>query len=199
MAASGSQPPAWACARPSRASIAASCRPCGYLPSSTLAHFSFCGESAQLLGWIWTGARRRGAITGSRKWTQVFARGSSVDLTEDNVDRAKNCRDVGEHVPAREKVHRLQMRESRCADLALVRFVAAIGDQIDPELALGGLDRGIDFPGWYMEPLGVQFEMMDQRFHRALHLATPRRHDLVVRMGDGPLPFRRTQQIGRAH
>src|SRR6266566_8999014 len=105
IAASGNQPPHCACARHSRARIADSCRPCGYLVSSALAHSRFSAENAKLLGWISAGARRRGAITGSRKWTQVFARGSSVDLTEDNVDRAKNCRDVGEHVPAREKVH----------------------------------------------------------------------------------------------
>src|SRR6266487_6178442 len=154
MAASGSQPPAWACARHSRARIADSCRPCGYLPSSTLAHFRFSAENAKLLGWISTGARRRGAITGSRKWTQVFARGSSVDLAEDNVDRAKNCRDVGEHVPAGEKIHRLEVREARRADLAFVRLVAAIGDQIHAELALGGLDCGVDLAGRNVKALG---------------------------------------------
>src|SRR5713226_10359498 len=195
MAASGSQPPACACARHSKARIADSWRPCGYLVSSALAHSTFSEENAKLWGWISTGARRRGAITRSRKWTQVFPRGSSIYFSEHDIDRADDGRDIGEHVPAREKVYRLQMRESRRADLALVRFVAAIGDQIDPELALGGLDRGIDFPGRHMEPLGVQFEMMDQRFHRALHLATPRRHDLVVRMGHGSLPFRRTQLV----
>ena len=34
---------------------------------------------------------------------------------------------------------------------------------------------------------------MDQRFHRALHLAALRRHDLVVDDRDRPLPFRRAQ------
>src|SRR5207253_3457575 len=32
-------------------------------------------------------------------------------------------------------------------------------------------------------------------FHRALHLPAPRRHDLVVRMADGALPFREPQLL----
>src|SRR6266567_7436935 len=87
------------------------------------------------------------------------------------------------------------MRESRRADLALVWFVAAVGDEIDPELALRRLDRGVDLAGRDVEALSVQFEMMDQGFHRALHLAAPRRHDLVVRIHHGPLPLRRAQLL----
>src|SRR6202034_4750522 len=92
-----------------------------------------------------------------------------------------------------DEIHRLQMRKARRADLALVGFVAAIGDQIHPELALWRLDRGIDFAGGNMEALGVELEMMDQRFHRALHLAAARRENFVVLDGDRSLPVGGTQ------
>src|SRR5207249_2330390 len=77
--------------------------------------------------------------------------------------------------------------------LALVGFVAAIGDQIDAELAFGRLDRGINLAGRHVIALGVELEVMDQRFHRALHLAPLRRHDLVVDDRDRSLPLGRAQ------
>src|SRR5512135_1774267 len=70
---------------------------------------------------------------------------SSVDLAENNVDRAEDRGDVREHVAAREEIHRLQVREARRANLALVGPVAAVGDEVHAELALGRLDRGVDF------------------------------------------------------
>src|SRR5260370_7298370 len=125
MAASGSQPPACACARHSKARIADSWRPCGYLVSSALAHSTFSAENAKLLGWISTGARRRGAITRSRKWTQVFPSGSSIYFSEHDIDRPDDARAVGEHVPAREKVHRLQTPKARPPDPPPVRLFPA--------------------------------------------------------------------------
>jgi hypothetical protein len=80
------------------------------------------------------------------------------------------------------------MREARRADLAAIGLVGAVGDEIDAELALGRFDRGVDLAGRHVEALGVELEVMDQRFHRALHLAALRRHDLAVVDDTGPLP-----------
>ena len=91
--------------------------------------------------------------------------------------------------PRAEEIHRLQMRETRRADLALVGFVGAVGDQIDAELALRRFDRGVHFARRHVVALGVELEVMDQRFHRALHLAALGRHDLVVVDRDRALPF----------
>jgi hypothetical protein len=63
------------------------------------------------------------------------------------------------------------MREAGRADLAAVGLVGAVGDEIDAELALRRLDGGIGLAGRHVEALGVELEVMDQRFHRALHLA----------------------------
>jgi hypothetical protein len=35
----------------------------------------------------------------------------SIDLSEHDVERADDCRDVGKHVAAAQEVHRLQMGE----------------------------------------------------------------------------------------
>src|SRR5204863_8108137 len=37
----------------------------------------------------------------------------AIDLPEHDIERAQHGRDVGEHVPLAEKIHRLQMREAR--------------------------------------------------------------------------------------
>src|SRR5262249_49349412 len=87
------------------------------------------------------------------------------------------------------------MGEAGRADLALVGLVAAVSDEIDAELALGRFDRGIDLAGRDVIALGVELEVGDQRFHRALHLGPPGRHDLVVVDRDRPLTIRRAQLL----
>src|SRR5882762_2345086 len=120
---------------------------------------------------------------------------SPVDFSEHDIERAENRGHIGEQMAPADEVHRLQMREARCADLALVGLVAAVGDEIDAELALRRLDRGIDFAGRHVDAFGVELEVMDKGFHRALHLATARRRDLVVLDDDGALPLRRIQLL----
>src|SRR6202171_1263420 len=94
-----------------------------------------------------------------------------------------------------DEIHRLQMRKTRRADLAFVGFVAAIGDEVHTELALRRLDRRIDFAGRHVKAFGIELEVMDQRFHRALHFAPARREDLVVLDRDRSLPVSRAQLL----
>src|SRR6266576_6839455 len=89
--------------------------------------------------------------------------GSSVDFPEDDVERAKHGRNVGEHVAAAHEVHRLKMRIARSADFAAVGLVGAVGDEKDAELALWRFDGGINFAGRHVIALGVKLEVMDQR------------------------------------
>src|SRR6185437_9943820 len=93
------------------------------------------------------------------------------------------------------EVHCLKVREARRADLALVRLVGAVGDEIDAELALRRLDRRVNLAGRHVIAFGVELEVMDERFHRALHLAARGRHDLVVVDRHASLPFRRAQLL----
>ena len=72
------------------------------------------------------------------------------------------------------------MSESGGANLAPVRPVAAIGDQVDGELAFRRLDRGIGLPRRHVIALGVEFEVVNERFHRGLHVGAPGWRDLVV-------------------
>src|SRR6185437_13160698 len=105
-------------------------------------------------GWL-PGARPMSGQTG-------WAPGPSpIDLSEHDVERAQDGGNVGQQVAPADEIHRLQMGKARCPDLALVGLVAAVGDQVDAEFALWGLDGGIDFAGRHMEAFGVQLEMMD--------------------------------------
>src|SRR3954449_132045 len=124
-------------------------------------------------------------------WATAFR--SPVHLPEHDVERADHGGDVGEHVATAEEIHRLEVGEARRADLAAVGLVGAVGDEIDAELALRRLDRRIDLAGRHVEALGIELEVVDERLHRALHLAPLRRHDLVVLVRHRPLPFRQPQ------
>src|ERR1700753_972388 len=72
---------------------------------------------------------------------------STVDLSEHDIERAEDGGHVRQQMTAADEVHGLQMRKTRRADLALVRLVGAVGDEVDAELALGRLDCGVDFAG----------------------------------------------------
>src|SRR5436190_20616627 len=72
---------------------------------------------------------------------------------------------------AAHKIGGLQKGKTRRPDLAAVRSISTIGDQIDPKLALWCFDSLIYLARRHVITLGIQFEMVDQRLHRALHFA----------------------------
>src|SRR5258705_12065323 len=74
---------------------------------------------------------------------------STIDLSEHDIDRAEDGRDVGEQMAAADEVHRLQMRKARSADLAQVLLIVAVDDQTDAELALACLGPGLDLASGY--------------------------------------------------
>src|SRR5260370_6188455 len=63
-------------------------------------------------------------------------RRSSVYLPEDDVLRADDRDDVGDHVSARHLVERRKVGEARCAQLEAVGLVGAVPDMVGAELAL---------------------------------------------------------------
>src|SRR3954447_15209780 len=71
------------------------------------------------------------------------ARRSSVDLSKDDVHRADHRDRVGDHVATRHLVEGREVREARRADLQAVRLVGAVAHDVDAELALRVLDRGV--------------------------------------------------------
>ena len=94
---------------------------------------------------------------------------------------------------AAHEIHRLQMRKARRLDPATIGLVGPVRDQIHAKFTLGCFDSGINLARRHLVSLGIELEMMDQCFHRALHLAALRRHDLAVFRGNSALPCRFTQ------
>jgi two-component system, NtrC family, sensor kinase len=90
---------------------------------------------------------------------------SAIDLPEHDVERAEDRRNIGQHMPAAQEIHRLQMRERRRPDLALIGPVGAVRHQIDAELALGRLDRRVDLASGHVIALTVELEVVDGRLH----------------------------------
>src|SRR3712207_3492503 len=96
---------------------------------------------------------------------------------------------------AAQEIHRLEMDKARRTDFAAISLVGAVRDEIDAELALGRLDGRVNLASRHVEALCVKLEMLDERFHRALHVPAIRGHHLTIRRRDRPLAFGRAQLV----
>src|SRR5438132_547180 len=105
---------------------------------------------------------------------------SSVYLPEHDVLGADDRHRVGDHVAARHLVERGEVRKARRADLQAIGLVRAVGDEVDAELALRRLDRGVDLALRHVHAFGDELEMVDELLHPLLHLDAGGRRDLVV-------------------
>src|SRR5690606_8095556 len=119
----------------------------------------------------------------------------AIDLTKHDVEGTQDSGDVRQHVPLAKEIHGLQMREPRGAQLAAVRLVGAVRNEIDAELTLGRFNGGIYFAGGDPVALGIKLEVMDQSFHRLLHRGALRWNDLAVGRGDRADLFLAEQQF----
>src|SRR6202045_809754 len=139
----------------------------------------------------WATKNVPGAIDGARdrRILRTEATASSINLPEYDIERSDDCGNVSQQVATRKEVHGRKMGEGRSADLALVRLVGAIGDEIDAELALRSFHGDVALAGGHAIALAVELEMLDHRLHRPFHFRAWGRNDLVVSRGDGPLPF----------
>src|SRR5947209_4882128 len=100
----------------------------------------------------------RSAATDGRlrqRWTL------SVDLPENDVERADDRNHVGEHVAAAHGVDGFEEIEARSANLAAIGLVGAVGDEVDAELAFRRLDGGVGLAARHMIALGIELELLD--------------------------------------
>src|SRR3546814_11850704 len=107
--------------------------------------------------WIHTARGQRSLLASDR---------SSVDLAEDDVERADQSRHVGQHVATAEEIHGREMCIARSADLAAIGLVGAVGHQIDADFALRRLAGGANHAGPHVDTLGIQLQPVDTRFPR---------------------------------
>src|SRR5215510_10863364 len=101
----------------------------------------------------------------AQKRSAVPADRLAIDLAKHDVERTQDGGNIGQHMTTVEEIHGLQVWIAGSADLAAVRAVAAVRHQVDPEFALGRLHRGVDLSARNVHALGIEFEVMDQRFH----------------------------------
>src|SRR5690242_21840414 len=74
----------------------------------------------------------------------------------------------------------LQERESGRTDLAAVWTIGSICNEVDTEFALWAFHHRVGSARRHMIALSEQLEVVDQRFHRPLHLRSVWRAELVV-------------------
>lgn len=82
-------------------------------------------------------------------------------------------------------VETTQVSKTRSTDVASIRTLASITDNIYAHLALGSLNDGVSLPRRNSVTLGVQKEVVNESLHVLLHGGTGRRGDLVVFNTDG--------------
>ena len=99
-----------------------------------------------------------------------LAKALAIDLAKHNVEAAKDGRHVGQHVATIHEVHGLQVWETGSPNFAAIGPVAAIGHQVDAKFALRALHHRVGGTWRHVIALSKELEVMDQRFHRALHL-----------------------------
>src|SRR5260370_41238187 len=86
---------------------------------------------------------------------------SSINLPEHSIERSDDGGNVGQHVAARQEVHRRKMRKGGRADLALVGPAGPIRNKIHTKFTLGSLDRGADLSGRHPAAFGIALEAFD--------------------------------------
>src|SRR5262249_49788099 len=74
----------------------------------------------------------------------------------------------------------LQERKSSRTDLAAIRTVGSICNEIDAKFALRAFHHSVGGTWRHVIALSKELEVMDQRFHRALHFRPVRRSEFVV-------------------
>src|SRR5688572_3866981 len=116
--------------------------------------------------------------------TQPGAGLSPVQLRRDHVDAAEDGHDVADGVTLDELREGLVVDEARRAGAGPPGDVGAVGDDVEPELADGGLDPAVGLPLWRLIPAvgHDQLEVMNQRLDAAENLTLGR---------ERLLPFRR--------
>src|ERR1700690_3748525 len=157
IATRGSQYSFCFCARHNSASTVDACRPRGYFAISRSAHASFSVVNSKFVGC--SSARRRTDIGQTFLECRAIVKRprrprSPIDLAEPNGERAEDRADVGQHVLAAQKIHRLKMREAGRAKFDSVGLVRAVGHQINAELALGRFNCGVSLTSRHLIALG---------------------------------------------
>src|SRR5579875_154498 len=163
-------PPFCSCAARSAESTAERCRPGGNFfthPSISLRVCSLKSEDLDAAALMICGPIlrdlpvSRGPLV-SRGAPIARPGGSPIDLPEDDILRADDRHHVCDHMAAHHLVERGEMRESGRARLQAIGLVRTVGDEIDAELALRRLDRGIGLPFGHAVALREELEVMDQ-------------------------------------
>src|SRR5688572_6509268 len=178
----------WCWAARSAAIHAERCRPGGNFATQWSISWRECSFSSFALP---TGAAGCGAVMNAGEIAELMSRlsvllmllifwASAIHFPEHDVLRADDGDDVREHVPANHLVQRREMHEAGRAALQAIRLVRAVRHEIDAEFTLRCFDRRVGVPDGDAVPLGEELEVMDERFHVALHLLAARRAHLAI-------------------
>ena len=102
--------------------------------------------------------RRRGVSAGHRSTPPIT--GSMLAHRGDHV---------GDHAALAHRGDRLQIRERRIPVVHPIGAGAAVADHVHAELAARRFDGDVDLARRNPDAFGDQFEVVDQRLHRAAH------------------------------
>src|SRR5437879_12966841 len=107
-----------------------------------------------MVSWM-VGASVSGDVTGFNAMSLPIA------LAHDDIVRAEDRHDIGDHVASGHVSERAHMNEGRGANLQAVGLPSSVADDVEPQLALGGLGPAINFPLRVLKTLGEQLALLD--------------------------------------
>src|SRR5207247_8513442 len=93
--------------------------------------------------------------------TSFNAMSLPIALAHDDIVRAEDRHDVGDHVASGHEIERTHMNEGRGANLQAVGLPSAVAHDVEPQLALGGLGPAINLPLRGLAPTRQPLELLD--------------------------------------
>lgn len=103
-----------------------------------------------------------------------------VDLTEHQIHRTDNSYSISQKVTTGHLIEAAQMSEPGRTDLAPVRALGTIGNNVHTHLTLRRLNGSVRLSRRYSVTLGIEQKVVNQRLHVFLHRRSGRGRDFVV-------------------
>jgi hypothetical protein len=102
------------------------------------------------------------------------------ELTKHQIHGTNYGDGIGQQVTLADMIETTQVSESRSTDVASIRTLTTVTDNINTHLTLGSLNDRVSLARGNSVALCVQEEVVDESLHVLLHGGTGRRGDLVV-------------------
>jgi hypothetical protein len=87
---------------------------------------------------------------------------SPIDFAQDDINRANDRDEIGNHTPFRKNLERFEIHEAARSFVPSVWAVGAVAYDVEAKFAFGTFDSGVRFAYRRSEAFGVELEVVDE-------------------------------------